>query len=285
VTVVTLSAPSEGSSLYRTRVELTGLDASHAIYARETYDSQPFVSGPDGSGGTAYIAEIDTTVDSSDGPVAVEIKDGSGLSTSASWNYTVFELDVEAGDEAGTAGARGVTITVTDGTDAVPGASVAVRNGLFRHTATTNSLGIVTFGLDDATYTVSITKPGYSFAGATLVVDGDESETYEMSPIVISLPSGPTTATYYLTCYKSDGTPESGVTLSYRLEKPPAGTGASYNRDQLETDASAGNGVISVTILRNASYVFWRGANGKKVPLVTDSSATGELPTLLGSSS
>lgn len=78
-------------------------------------------------------------------------------------------------------GARTVTITVNDGDDAINSALVRLTSGVDTYTGSTNGAGVVTFNVDDATYTVSITRGGYTFAGASLVVNGDETQTYSMA--------------------------------------------------------------------------------------------------------
>jgi len=78
---------------------------------------------------------------------------------------------------AGT-GARTVTITVNDGTTALQNAVVRLTEGSNTFRALTNASGVATFNLDDATYTVAVTKSGYTYAGTTLVVDGTETATY-----------------------------------------------------------------------------------------------------------
>lgn len=86
-------------------------------------------------------------------------------------------------------GARTVTITVNDGTTVLENCIVRLTEGANTFTALTNSIGVAVFNLDDATYTVGITKPGYTYSGTSLVVNGDEAETYSMTAISISNPT------------------------------------------------------------------------------------------------
>jgi hypothetical protein len=97
-----------------------------------------------------------------------------------------------AGISAGSGtGARTVTITVNDGTTALQNATVRMTEGANTFTATTNVSGVAVFNLDDATYTVGVTKSGYSYAGTTLVVNGTETATYSMTVVSITPPADP----------------------------------------------------------------------------------------------
>jgi hypothetical protein len=92
---------------------------------------------------------------------------------------------------AGT-GARSVQITVLDGgtfANAVQSATVRVSRSGQTFAAQTNEFGLVSFSLDDATWTVSITRPGFSFIPATLVVNGNITMAYSMTPIAPTPPA------------------------------------------------------------------------------------------------
>lgn len=93
---------------------------------------------------------------------------------------TVGELAHAITQSVGGIGARTITVTVDDGTDPVEGATVRLSKGAESYTQRTDVTGQCTFNVDDGTWAVSITRPGYQFAGATLIVDGNESETYSM---------------------------------------------------------------------------------------------------------
>jgi len=79
-------------------------------------------------------------------------------------------------------GARTAVVTVDDGSSPLQNAQVRLQNGPEIYILTTNALGQVTYNLDDATWSVAITKPGYSFDEVALVVDGDINPTYSMTP-------------------------------------------------------------------------------------------------------
>ena len=93
-------------------------------------------------------------------------------------------------------GARLVTITVDDGTDPLENATVRMSQGAESYSTTTNASGIAVFALDDATWTVTVTKALYSFTPTTLVVNGTETATYSMTATVITPSSTPETTGY-----------------------------------------------------------------------------------------
>lgn len=93
------------------------------------------------------------------------------------------------GSAGGGTGARSVTITVNDGATALENARVRFTEGLNTFLVLTNASGIATFALDDATYTVTVTKPGYTFTPTTMIVNGTETATYSMT--AVAAPAAP----------------------------------------------------------------------------------------------
>jgi hypothetical protein len=87
-------------------------------------------------------------------------------------------------------GARAVSITVLDNlASPIQSATVRVSRSGQTFAAQTNASGLASFSLDDATWTVSITSPGYSFAPVSLVVGGTAAQTYSMTPIAPTPPA------------------------------------------------------------------------------------------------
>lgn len=185
------------------------------------------------------------------------------------------------GGGAGT-GARTVTVTVNDGATAIQSATVRMTAGAETYTATTNVSGVATFNLDDATYTVAITKSGYSYAGTTLVVDGDESATYSMTVITIT-PSSGSLVTGYWTCYSELGAVESGVTVTLYAIRVPTESGLAID-SATRTATSAANGVAQFTnLIPGATYRVKRGSGDYYTIKISDT-ATGTvaLNSILG---
>jgi hypothetical protein len=160
------------------------------------------------------------------------------------------------GISAGTGtGARTVTITVNDGTTALQNARVRVVEGVNTYTGLTNASGVVVFNLDDATYTVSITKSGYTYAGTSLIVDGTETRTYSMTVVSVTPPDDPALCAVTIHVFDQYGADMSGQPVEITFVKwdttatdtppvlsvPPVQT----------TDA---DGLVSVNLFREAVY-------------------------------
>lgn len=92
-------------------------------------------------------------------------------------------------------GAFGITITVTDGTDPLENASVRILEGATPYTGTTDASGNASFSLDAATFSVRVTKGGYSFTPTTRTVTAEETGTLtddlEMTAVTVSSPADP----------------------------------------------------------------------------------------------
>jgi len=89
---------------------------------------------------------------------------------------------------AGDVGANTVTITVEDvATDPVADVSVSIfdsGNTVLQTRTLTNSSGIATVALDDATYKVRLSRSGYAFiVPETLTVSGDTADTYTATAV------------------------------------------------------------------------------------------------------
>jgi hypothetical protein len=113
---------------------------------------------------------------------------GAGFATGTD---SLKELrDAVDGIDAGGAGAgaRTVTITVLVSSLPVQNARVRLTMDLASYVASTNSSGQAVLNVDDGTYTVAISKPSYSFAGASLSVAANVSQSYT---VTANSPSNP----------------------------------------------------------------------------------------------
>lgn len=187
---------------------------------------------------------------------------------------------------AGTStGARTITIIVNDGTTVLQNARVRLTEGANTQTALTNSSGVATLNVDDATYTVSITKTGYSYAGTTLVVDGDETATYSMSAIGAITPSTGVFTTGYAVVYAQDGTVEAGVNVYCVITAAPdSETGFVYN-GQERTATSDADGLVQFPGLpKGCTIELWRDETINRVSQLIPAGAgsTYELPDVFG---
>lgn len=230
--------------------------------------------GGGGGGGDATAANQTTIINH-----LTDIK-GSG------WSSTTDTLekirDAIPVSSTGT-GARVVTITVNDGTTVLQNAVVRLAEGVNSFVTTTNASGVATFNLDDATYTVSISKSGYSYAGTTLVVDGTETVTYSMSQIAITPGTGDLT-TGYFTALDDEGSPEADVSIYVEMTKVPSGdTGYAFDA-RVRTITSAANGLVTIEgLIKGATYRIYRGKwVDNKYLIPTTAGSTYELPSIIG---
>lgn len=88
-------------------------------------------------------------------------------------------------------GAYAVTITVTDGATALQNAKVRMTEGVNTFVAQTNVSGVASFSLDAATYTITITKAGYTFTPTTLAISAAGNTAKTMTAITVTPPSDP----------------------------------------------------------------------------------------------
>ena len=127
--------------------------------------------------------------------------DSTAVQTAAAAALTAYDPPTKAEMDTAIAaintgsgsGAYSLTVTVTDGTDPLESATVRLVEGANNFTASTNALGEASFSLDAATYTVTVTKFGYSFTPTTRTVTGNETGTLvndlEMTAMVIAAAS------------------------------------------------------------------------------------------------
>lgn len=183
-------------------------------------------------------------------------------------------------------GARTITITVNDGTTVLENAVVRMTEGVNTYTALTNASGIAVFNLDDATYTVAISKSAYTYSGTTLAVSADASQTYSMTAVSITPGTGDFT-TGYLTAYDETGTPEVGVSVYCEMTKSPTSEyGYSYD-STLRTLTSVTAGLVEIPgLVKGGTYRIWRGSRpataSNLILIPTTSGSTYALPSHIG---
>jgi hypothetical protein len=152
-------------------------------------------------------------------------------------------------------GARTVTITVNDGTTVLQNARVRVVEGVNTYTGLTNVSGVVVFNLDDATYTVSITKSGYTYAGTSLIVDGTETRTYSMTVVSVTPPDDPALCAVTIHVFDQYGADMSGQPVEITFVKwdtTAADTPPVLSVPPVQTTDA--DGLVSVNLFREAVY-------------------------------
>lgn len=211
--------------------------------------------------GKTYTIYIQATVDAATGGIALGFK----------------VTRAETGN-----GARTITVTVNDGTDPLESAKVRFTSGSESYVGTTNASGQVVFYLDDATWTVVITKSGYTFTSTTLTVSANASQTYSMT--AISVPAsdpGQTNGVIY--CYDENGDVESGVVI-YCQTSSVGSLSALALDEAVRSGTSDANGLVTFAgLFKGASYKFWRGqGNPVTVAVASDADDPLDLSALLG---
>lgn len=187
------------------------------------------------------------------------------------------------GSGGGGTGARTVTITVDDGTDPLENAKVRLTEGVESRILETDADGIAEFSLDDATWAVSITKPGYQFTPTTLLVNSDESQTYSMTAVAIT-PSDPDLVTYWLLCLDENSEPEADVVFHVQNSEVNDLTGVSLDSTVAEFVSNEA-GLLSVTNrYPGSAFKIWRGTSPTKykIEVAEDGPTVVELPAVLG---
>lgn len=187
-----------------------------------------------------------------------------------------------AGSGSGS-GARTISITVTDGTDPLENATVRLTEGAATFAVQTDVNGEATFNIDDATYVVSITKAGHSFAGASLVVVGNATIVYAMDVITLPPSGDPATTTGYAVLYDPAAVIEPGALLTVRLKTPPVGVGVVADTEARVIAAGVDGTVVIPGLYKGGTYYFYRGKKTTTEYLVpADAGDTWQLPNLAG---
>lgn len=233
---------------------------------------------------SAIAGYIDTEV----GTIITHLTDIKG----ATWSAVTDTLEgirdrgdvawITGAGGAGT-GARTITVTVNDGVSPLENATVRFSEGVNTFSTPTNASGVATFNLDDATYTVALTKDGYTYGGSTLVVTADATPVYSMTAIVITPATNPAQSTLSITCYDDSLVPEPGAIIRLVMVKKPDGdVGRAYDT-KVKVLTADSSGVVTVTVVRSAVYTIQRGDEITNLIRVTiPDTATCTVESVLG---
>lgn len=183
-------------------------------------------------------------------------------------------------------GARTVTITVDDGSDALENATVRVTKGATSIVGTTDASGEINggsgFSLADGTWTVAISLTGYSFTPVSLVVSANTDVTYSMTGDSIGA-SDPGLVTGFLYCYNENGVVEEGAVVQIKFSDI-TGTGVSPDT-KIRSATSSATGLVQFTnLFTGATYKIRRGADKpwKEVSIPADEVGTYALTDVWG---
>ena len=208
--------------------------------------------------------------------------DVGGTYNDADHSLQALAADIAAINVSGGTGARVVTITVNDGTSPLENAKVrAYLSASENYVLSSNASGVVVFNLDDGTWTISITKPGYSFTSQLLVVNGNESQTYSMTQEVVTPNPDPDKSTVTITCYDAKTELESGVKIYLEQMTIPTSSENIAFSGAAQEYISGVNGQIELTLWRNAKYRYRRGQEKDWIEF-TPNAATYDVTSIVG---
>lgn len=212
---------------------------------------------------------------------ATQIADGTAVLDSA----TQAQIDAIEASTVGMTGtgARTVTITIDDGTTPLQNAKVRMAEGANTFTATTNASGIAVFTLDDATYTVAVTKSGYTYAGTTLVVDGTEAVTYSMTQVAITPPTNPSLSALVVLCLDEDGEPEADVDIDIRIVTVPSGDQNIAYKGSKQTATSDVDGIARLEAVQGSVCEWKRGRSDVWARVTIDGDSSTNVTSIIGS--
>lgn len=241
------------------------------------------------------LLAADSDIDGAQPPAVGSVFHETLTKTAGSFTYDQTTDSLEAirdrGDAAWTGGgggglgtgARTVTITVDDGTDPLESARVRVIKGAEDYVGSTDVDGEIVFNLDDGTWAVAISLAGYSFAGASLVVNATTAETYSLTAHTLT-PSDPSRTTGWLIAYDDEGEPEAGVTIYCSASKPGEVAGGAHTSEPRSAVSDVDGIAEFPNLFPGFRYRFWRGTSTERVSVTipSDAGATYELPSIIG---
>jgi hypothetical protein len=179
-------------------------------------------------------------------------------------------------------GAYTLTVTVNDGTSALQNATVRMVEGVNAFVGQTNASGVVSFSLDAATYSVAITKDGYSFTPTTKVVSATGSQTYSMTQITPTLPAAAGLSTGTAICYGTTGLPIAGVVVTIQQVDGKGTAGSAYDGDTFTLTSNAQGTITHNGFVRGAVYSIRRGIRGEAKSFTVPDAASFDLSEIVG---
>lgn len=210
----------------------------------------------------------------------------TGSGGTAAWSATAMANAPTGGGGSGT-GPNEFTLTITDTNGAplegVNSRLVADVANDFR--ATTVANGQALFGLPSLTYTVILTKAGYTFTPVTLAVAASGGQTYQMIPVTITAPTTPGTATGVLIVRDKAQAPLQGVPVHVQLIRGAGASNAGNSPGaQVWTQTSDASGQVQfVGLLHGGTYRGWRDQDRTNaVEFTVPATASYQLPETIG---
>ena len=180
---------------------------------------------------------------------------------------------------AGGTGANSVTITVTD-TNSSPLANVKTRlyAGAVNLLQSTGTTGAATFGVDNGTYALILTLPGYQFTPTTITVSSASSFTEQMTPTYIPQPTSPTGCVVYFNLIDDDGTPVVGEQVTFTQTTAATGSGNVYLGGTTIKAPSGTGGLVTAELPQTAVWQASFGSTAAGFSIPVPAQATYQLP-------
>jgi len=158
-------------------------------------------------------------------------------------------------------GASPLTITVTDGTDELSGATVRVTAAGVALNQTTGVDGLALFALTDGDYDVTVVRPGYGSEYVVVTVSGTSAETIPLTESAVTPPASPLVATGTMLVLDELAEIEEGVDISLQLTGGPGTAGYALDT-KVRTATSDVDGLVEFAgLIRGAEYSVWRGTS------------------------
>ena len=157
-----------------------------------------------------------------------------------------------------------VTLNVEDTSNVdIQNANVRVQQGADNFVIQTDVSGNSVFGLDAATYNVTITKTGYVSHTGTLVVSADATSVIQLTASgSIPVPSDPLLSTGVLVAYDQFGIFETGVDFTISLTIGTGTAGQSLDTQERVSTSVAVTGLVTFEgLVRGATYSIRRGSS------------------------
>ncbi|HEV7301587.1 MAG TPA: hypothetical protein VGN72_19640 [Tepidisphaeraceae bacterium] len=202
-----------------------------------------------------------------DATAAGEINAGGGTFDATSDSVEAIGTAVGQLSVSGT-GARTVTVVVTDGDEQeIEAANVRFSRPGETRSATTNDQGIAIFGLDDATWMLSVTAVGFTYVPTSQPIGANATITVVMTAQTITVAADPELIIGTLTTYDRRGAVQPRVAITFRLIATVQ-TGVPEPGRSFPTapyaETSDANGLLQAPVLRGARYAARRG-DGKEI--------------------
>ena len=230
-----------------------------------------------------FLPETETTIGASGTAVLDPSSLRAALGMSAADLDSQLDAILAAASAGAGTGARTVTITVNDGTTVLQNAIVRFTEGSNTFRALTNASGVAVFNLDDATYTVAITKSGYTYAGTTMVVNGTETATYSMTATSVTPPTNPDLSAVEVLCLDEDFAAAAGIDVDFRMSAVATGDQNRAHPGAKKTVTSNGSGIARFEGPQGATIEYKRGTGQVWTSVVLDNDSVTNVTSVIGS--